>query len=79
MGTNMNNFKAVAHSLVHAGAGQYVANFEELHKKCVALLNDPFTLTKMSNAAQAWHKENQGSSKRIAERVRRVGRGLRPG
>ncbi|MCH2036542.1 MAG: 3-deoxy-D-manno-octulosonic acid transferase [Puniceicoccaceae bacterium] len=70
MGTNMNNFKAVAHSLVHAGAGQYVANFEELHKKCVALLNDPFTLTKMSNAAQAWHKKNQGSSQRIAESIR---------
>ena len=70
MGTNMNNFKAVAHSLVHAGAGQYVANFEELHKKCVALLNDPFTLKKMSNAAQAWHKKNQGSSQRIAESIR---------
>ena len=69
MGTNMNNFKAVARSLVHAGAGQYVANFEELHKKCVALLNDPFTLTKMSNAAQAWHKKNQGSSQRIAESI----------
>ena len=70
MGTNMNNFKAVAHSLVHAGAGQYVANFEELHKRCEALLNDPFTLKKMSNAAQAWHKKNQGSSQRIAESIR---------
>ena len=70
MGINMNNFKAVARSLARAGAGEYVANFEELHKKCDALLNNPVALAEMSNAAQAWHKKNQGSSQRIAESIR---------
>ena len=70
MGPKMNNFKAVARSLVRNGAALSVEDSDALTKAIIRLLQDPDARAKMSEAGRQWHRSNQGSSARIAESIR---------
>jgi 3-deoxy-D-manno-octulosonic-acid transferase len=69
MGTNMNNFKDVAKSLIRAGAALTVEHADELRSEVLKLAKDQASRIRMQQAGLEWHKRNQGSSQRIAEQI----------
>ena len=69
MGSNMNNFKDVAKSLIYAGAAMTIEHADELRSEVLRLANDQSTLANMQQAGLEWHKRNSGSSQRIAEQI----------
>ncbi len=69
MGPNMTNFKAVTKSLMQSGAARIAANENRLEKLVLDLVKDSNTRASMSQAGQDWHKNNKGSSARIAESI----------
>lgn len=69
MGPNMNNFKAVAASLVEAGAGAIVEDAESLKQAVGLLIKDRDRRIAMSTAGVEWHKKNRGSCQRIADYI----------
>ena len=69
MGPNMNNFKLVTRSLVESGAGQIVKNPHELRETIEVLIADPDQRLAMGAAGKKWHRQNRGSSQRIAEQI----------
>lgn len=69
MGPNMNNFKAVAKSLVEAGAAQTVSNASALKEAIETLINDRGQRNSMRIAGRKWHQQNRGSSRRIAAEI----------
>jgi 3-deoxy-D-manno-octulosonic-acid transferase len=69
MGPNMNNFKALAKSLVRAGAALTVKDVSELKEKVEALIKDHDKRLAMGAAGREWHQKNRGSSQRIADEI----------
>ena len=69
MGPNMTNFKAVAKSLVQSRAARIVADESRLEALVLDLVKDADSLASMSQAGRNWHKNNKGSSARIAESI----------
>ena len=69
MGSNMNNFKDVAKSLIRAGAAITVEHADELRSEVLKLAKDPSSRFSMQQAGLEWHKLNRGSSQRIAEQI----------
>ncbi|PXA04481.1 3-deoxy-D-manno-octulosonic acid transferase [Coraliomargarita sinensis] len=69
MGPNMNNFKAVASSLVQIGAAETVADTATLTEGVKALANDAKKRERMSAIGREWHRKNRGSCQRIAESI----------
>ena len=69
MGSNMNNFKDVAKSLIRAGAALTVEHAEELSSEVLKLAKEQASRVSMQQAGLEWHKRNRGSSQRIAEQV----------
>jgi 3-deoxy-D-manno-octulosonic-acid transferase len=69
MGSNMNNFKDVAKSLIRAGAAITVEHADELRSEVLKLAKDPSSRFSMQQAGLEWHKLNRGSSQRIADRI----------
>lgn len=69
MGPNMNNFRAVAKSLVASGAGQTVQSPSALKGKVEALIKDPDKRQAMGRAGREWQQQNRGSSQRIADEI----------
>ena len=69
MGSNMNNFKDVAKSLIRAGAAKTVDHADELRTEVLKLAKDQSSRISMQKAGLEWHKRNSGSSQRIAELI----------
>lgn len=69
MGPNMNNFKAVAQSLVQSGAALYAEDENHLKTLAFDLAKDPKVRTAMSQAGRDWHANSKGSSARIAKSI----------
>jgi len=69
MGSNMNNFKDVAKSLIRAGAAMTVEHADELRSEVLKLAKDQSSRVNMQRAGLEWHKRNSGSSRRIAEQI----------
>ncbi len=69
MGSNMNNFKDVAKSLIRAGAAITVEHADELRSQVLKLAKDQLSRFSMQQAGLEWHKRNRGSSQRIAEQI----------
>ena len=62
MGSNMNNFKDVAKSLIRAGAALTVEHADELRSEVLKLAKDQSSRVNMQQAGLEWHKRNRGSS-----------------
>lgn len=69
MGPNMNNFKALAASLIKAGAAQTVNKAIDLEEMIDTLIKDRDKRNAMGAAGREWHKQNRGSSQRIADEI----------
>ena len=69
-GPGMTNFFAIADELVKAGAAQTVTNEKELADAARKILSDDITRGAMAEAAQSWHRANQGAVARTLEIVR---------
>ena len=69
MGPNMNNFRAVAKSLVLSGAARVTADEQQLEAQVLELAKDSGTRESMSVAGRNWHAKSKGSSVRIAESI----------
>jgi 3-deoxy-D-manno-octulosonic-acid transferase len=69
MGSNMNNFKDVAKSLIRAGAAITVEHADELKCEVLKLAKDASSRFNMQQAGLEWHKLNRGSSQRIAGQI----------
>lgn len=66
MGPNMNNFEAVAHSLLADGAAERVSDPIALETQIRRLLANPDRRASIGKAGREWHRRNRGSSQRIA-------------
>ncbi len=66
-GPAMTNFKDVCRSLEDCGAAAKTRDAAEAEEKLLALLGDSETRAKMSAAAQAWHRGNQGATARVVK------------
>lgn len=66
-GPAMTNFKDVCRSLEDCGASVKVRDAESARAKLLELLDAPAAREKMSAAAQAWHRGNQGATARVVK------------
>ncbi len=64
-GPAMTNFKDVCRSLEDCSAAVKVRNADEAQARLLSLLGEPETREKMSAAATAWHRGNQGATGRV--------------
>jgi 3-deoxy-D-manno-octulosonic-acid transferase len=69
-GPGMTNFRAIVNELLAAEAVCRVADETELAQACIRLLRDPAARAKMGQAAQAWHRANQGAVVRTVDAIR---------
>jgi 3-deoxy-D-manno-octulosonic-acid transferase len=60
-GPGMSNFRPISRELLAAGAARVVHDAEELSARVVALLGDAPAREAMAQAAQQWHRANQGA------------------
>jgi len=71
MGPNMSNFTEVVRSLTRSSAARVVNDVPQLKAAIHELFGEPELRESMSKAGVAWHKQNRGSSQRIAEDLKR--------
>lgn len=69
MGPNMNNFKAIANTLIQVGAARRVNDARDLQQQLAGLINNQEQRLAMAAAGRAWHQKNRGSSQRIADHI----------
>jgi 3-deoxy-D-manno-octulosonic-acid transferase len=60
-GPGMSNFRPISRELLAAGAARVVHDAEELSARVVALVGDAAAREAMAQAAQQWHRANQGA------------------
>lgn len=66
-GPAMTNFKDVCRSMEDVGAAVRVRDAAAAKAKILELLDDAPAREKMSAAARAWHRDNQGATARVVE------------
>jgi 3-deoxy-D-manno-octulosonic-acid transferase len=76
-GPGMSNFRPISRELLAAGAARVVNDGEELAVAATLLLRDREARAAMAEAAQGWHRANQGAVARtlaaLDEELRRLG------
>lgn len=66
-GPGMSNFRVISQDLLTCGAARRVGSAKELAEMALTLFHDPAQRAAMAEAAQAWHRSNQGAVVRTVE------------